>query len=670
MENPNVLPVGTTLHGYRILGILGAGAFGVTYRAEHVSMGQIVAIKEYLPNSVAFRDHNRLTLRTVTPGKLDDFERGLERFKQEARTLAGLKHPNVVPVYNFFEANSTAYMVMEFQAGSSLQDILDRAKTLDAAAIRVLLNGMLNGLAAVHDAGFLHRDLKPSNIYVRADGTPVLLDFGAARQTFGAAALSVSYSDGFAAIEQYSRDATQGKWTDIYGLGATLFQCVTGEIPPLSPGRVLAKQEKRPDPVAPALRRVTADYPGALLAGIETCMALLPDDRPQNVPAARARFREFLEGGESKWKKWRSKQPVRDFLRRPAATAGAALLVVAVIGIGGYYGYDEWRYRADIGSAEAAFEARTFAEARRYLEAAQHRRPQSARARQLALHLQIAAKPDGIGGNQDCALCPALVAIPTGTFTMGSPDTEADSFRTEKPPHPVTIAKPFLMGKTEVTYAQFRAFVQATGHVPVAECKTYDFLTARYIVDKAASWQKPDFPAIDDHPVVCVSWHDAKAYVAWLSQITGKTYRLPSEAEWEYAARGGLVVPNYWRGVGSEACKYANVMDKDGKQRVPKTVNWQNFDCADGFEWTAPVGGFAANAYGLHNMLGNVWEWTEDCVNLTYRGAPADGSAWITGDCDLRIMRGGSWISQPRDQRFATRGYNQPGDGFYATGFR
>ncbi len=170
----------------------------------------------------------------------------------------------------------------------------------------------------------------------------------------------------------------------------------------------------------------------------------------------------------------------------------------------------------------------------------------------------------------------------------------------------------------------------------------------------------PDSQQEDDHPVVCVNWADAKAYVAWLSnsEQTGEEYRLPSEAEWEYAARAGSDGAAYWSQV-SDACEHANVADLATKDKYGKikVVDELRAWCFDRFPTTAPVGSFPANDFGLHDMLGNVYEWVEDCWHPSYGGAPSDGTAWTDGsDCRQRVVRGGSWITDPENVRFANRG--------------
>ena len=169
--------------------------------------------------------------------------------------------------------------------------------------------------------------------------------------------------------------------------------------------------------------------------------------------------------------------------------------------------------------------------------------------------------------------------------------------------------------------------------------------------------------------MACVNWNDAQAYVAWLSRETGEEYRLPSESEWEYAARAGTTTARYWGEGESGQCRHANGIDASVKDRYSGS-SWPVASCRDGHVHTAPVGSFAANGWGLHDVLGNVWEWTEDCWNDRYAGAPTDGSAWEYGDCSQRVLRGSSWSSRPSDLRAADRGKVASGGPVIRLGFR
>jgi formylglycine-generating enzyme required for sulfatase activity len=286
----------------------------------------------------------------------------------------------------------------------------------------------------------------------------------------------------------------------------------------------------------------------------------------------------------------------------------------------------------------------------------------------MALSTAFAADPPS------CTDCPLLVTVPAGRFLMGSSGQEtvaqgADAKRVgnEVPVHEVTLAKPFQLGRREVTRGEFAAFVAATGR-DMAGCANWE--GTGWVQHPELSWRNPGFAQADDHPVVCVSWLDAQAYLAWLRERTGRPFRLPTEAEWEYAARAGATGQQGWS-EEADACRQANGADLAAAEadNLPRREG-VIFACRDGFAYTAPVASFAANAFGVHDLLGNVWEWVADCYAGSYAGAPADGSARAADGCSLRILRGGSWKYPARTVRFAIRGPGKPDARTNNSGFR
>ena len=281
----------------------------------------------------------------------------------------------------------------------------------------------------------------------------------------------------------------------------------------------------------------------------------------------------------------------------------------------------------DFGAAEEVY--------KRWLREAPTDHPDRKR---MALGLFQAQKLESLGPQpgsvfRDCDICPEMVVIPAGEYVMGSPRSEDERYSDEGPPHKVRIDQPFALGIYEVTFAEWDTCVADSG------CGGYRSRDAGL--------------GGEQRPVTSVNWKDAEAYIDWLSGRTGKGYRLPSESEWEYAARAGTATTRYWGDDADRACNHANVYDRTSKSE--NEFRFVHHDCDDGYAQTAPAGSFAANAFGLHDMLGNVREWTEDCSNNTYSGAPGDGSAWRSGDCDLRVLRGGSWNELPRLVRSANR---------------
>lgn len=254
---------------------------------------------------------------------------------------------------------------------------------------------------------------------------------------------------------------------------------------------------------------------------------------------------------------------------------------------------------------------------------------------------------------------PEMVRIPAGSFLMGSPDTESGHTDDEVPQHRVNVAS-FTISRTEITVAQFRQFVQHSRYQTTAEksgkgCLGWNVKEEKIEQLSQRNWRNPGFEQADGHPVVCVSWDDAQAYVAWLTARTGMRYRLPTEAEWEYTARAGTTAARYYR--DDQHCEYANGAGKEMKS-IPDADEWALVYCSDGYVYTAPVASFGKNPFGLFDMLGNAEEWTQDCWHGNYNGAPTDGSAWLEqngGDCGNRVGRGGSWMHIPLYMRLANR---------------
>ena len=279
----HALPQGHRLQEYELVRVLGFGGFGMTYLGFDHNLDKAVAIKEYLPSDIATRTADR----SVAPQASDfrgDFQWGLERFLDEARTLARFDHRHIIKVHRFFEAHGTAYIVMEYAEGETLSAYLTRKGTLTEAELKAILYPLLDGLAVVHGADFLHRDIKPGNIVLRdSDGSPVLLDFGAARQAIGAKSRSVTsiVTPGYAPIEQYSSRGHQGEWTDIYALGGVCYRALTGDVPEDATDRM------RHDPLVPVSERCAGRASGAFLSAIDATLSVDEGDRPQSVAAWR-----------------------------------------------------------------------------------------------------------------------------------------------------------------------------------------------------------------------------------------------------------------------------------------------------------------------------------------------------------------------------------------------
>jgi len=632
IKKSNTLSIGyRLLDKYRVEAVLGAGGFGITYMAMHEALLKRVAIKEYFPVEWSYREGDHVLantqggLPTSEAGEDACYTWGLERFLNEAQTLVRVEHPGVVRVQDYFQANGTAYIVMDYVDGEPLSQILQREKTLPEERVRRLVDDVLPALDAVHAQGYLHRDLKPANLYCRSDGRTILIDFGAARQALGRRSKSVTsvFSPGYSPIEQYLIDGRgYGPWTDIYALGTVLYHCVTGAAPIEAPARVLD------DPLQPAEEVAAGRYSSVLLRLIDRSIAVRPEKRFQTIGQMRAALEAPL--GDEEERTVKLELPLRPDTHRsgekhqlvidepiqqpasasvPPGPGGSRwkiiMLVLGVVVVMAAAGIGGWRLL-------------------------QVEQPQPTEPRPPESVAKGPPANPQAGQTYTEPLAEIQFAwIAPGCFNMGSPETEPDRSANEVL-HQV-CPKGFWMGKTEVTNGQYRRF--QSNH----DSGTYESHTLN----------------ADDQPVVRVSWQEAVAYADWLSKKTDLRYRLPTEAEWEYAARAGQTNSRYWGDDPNQACRYANIYDETARKAKP--FNWANYPCEDKQAAAAPVGQYAANAFGLYDMLGNVAEWTCSEYDSDYAGGEtrcAEGGASSTG---RRVLRGGSWSDYPGLVRFAYR---------------
>ena len=297
----NSLPPGYKIHWYIIKDTLGQGGFGITYLAEDTNLNHLVAIKEFLPIEMAVRESDA-SVHPVTGEQGDDYRWGLERFISEAQTLARFRHPNIVRVMTVFTENNTAYMIMEYEQGKGLHEELKIKGRLPEQEIMQIFMPILDGLEHVHAAGFIHRDIKPPNIYIRDDGSPVLLDFGSARQSLGrqTRTLTTLVSPGYAPFEQYvSKSDKQGPWTDIYGLGATMYRAVTGKSPPNAVDRSEAILHTGQDIYVPVADICRENYSTVLLRAIDHALAFKADERPADIVTWRREITGEIDPGSN-----------------------------------------------------------------------------------------------------------------------------------------------------------------------------------------------------------------------------------------------------------------------------------------------------------------------------------------------------------------------------------
>ena len=573
----DVLPPTTQLRTgtYQIDYALGRGGFGVTYRGHHTLLEQLVAIKEFFPQSCAVRNPTTGGF-TIPRNQGDVYQRGKERFLKEGKILARLRHPHVVGVMDLFQENDTAYLVMELVGGRSLRTELDSqpGRKLAAPKVKEIGGQLVEALAAVHQEGIFHLDVKPDNVLLAPEGKSVLVDFGSAKQAVGTIlagsgrSSTRTFTEGYAAPEVVGGGKV-GVESDIFELGMMLHELLVGELPPNAMMRSLGQQNWQP---------VGLESPWQEL--LEAALAYQKEDRPKDV-------KEW-------WKMVTSRRtgvsPVAPPVNPSVTSRKTGILPVSAV----------------------EFETVTVNAQGEIIK----REPRQA---------EIFVENLGRGVELE------MVSIPGGSFLMGSPKSEEGRRNNESPQHRVKVP-PFFLGKYLVTQQQYEAVMG----------------------------NNPSHFKGANRPVEYVNWDDATEFCKRLSHLTGKIYRLPSEAEWEYACRAGTTTPFYF-----------------GETITTDLVNYNgNFTYGSGLkgvyrERTTDVGSFPPNAFGLYDMHGNVWEWCQDVWHDNYNDAPTDGSAWESGgNSSYRLQRGGSWVYFPEHCRGAYRYGSVAGNCSNYWGFR
>ena len=725
----------TTLDHFRIIALIGRSGMADVYRAEDTRLGREVA------------------LRVLPPEFARDPER-VARFVREVRSAARLAHPNIAPILECRESGGLHFYAMALLPGGDLKArIRAHAGGLAAAEALRVAASVARALDYAHGAGLVHRDVKPENILFAADGTAQLTDFRIAHAvTTGTRMTATGMSIGtphYMSPEQ-ARDGDADGRSDLYSLGAVLYEMLTGSVP-----------FERSDSFAVALAHINDPLPklpeslSAYQPLLDGLLAKSPDDRygtggevaaacealergePFRVPSGAAGEGETrvmtrtLSGAPASSTPSTGKRGKRRLGRsrlaavtagavvalglvallppvdapppsRDDVTGGSAILAVEtepggaeVLVDGQPVGRtplvrDDLRpgaYDIELRLADHVPESldglaledgvvlnvsHEFVRGRgrltlmttpsgAWIEMGGRRLAESVPvtlddlpAGDVTLRVGTAGyRPaevvarvpmDGVGQLEvelvpwsvgdvfrDCPSCPEMVVVPAGAFMMGSPASEGGGW--ERPRRRVEIARPFAMGVHEVTFAEWEACADDGG---CGRRRPGDY-----------GWGR------GTRPVINVSWEDVQGYVAWLSRETGEEYRLPSEAEWEYAARAGTETRYSWG-------------DEIGSNRASCTGCGSRWDG----ERTAPVGSLPPNAWGLYDMHGNVQEWTEDCWNDSYRGAPSDGSAWLSGNCGFRVLRGGGFYDLSVFLRSANRYWTGTGFGFSNVGFR
>lgn len=536
----------------------------------------------------ASETHVAVKLLTVP---LSDFTESLAVLQGEAHKLQTLPHPNIVRVIDCDRDGRVVFMTMEYLSGESLKRRLAATdqKGLPAREAIDIVKSIASGLGFAHRNGIIHGDLKPGNVLVTDSSDVKIIDFGIARL-----------------MTRHPRAA---------GVNGDERPRLSALTPPYASPEMLENAPPDPRDDIYALACIAHE----LLTGRHPFDRMVANDaRDSGMKLVRraslsaAQFRAIAHGLE--FDRERRTPNVEKFMEeftagtglsraQLAAISGAAILAITLgIYFLGHHQITRW-LAANRGTA-----------------------------------ISIPTQGEVF---RDCPTCPLMKALPPGEFRQGAAAGQADAAPFEMPQHAVHIAYPLGMGVYEITVGEFREFAQATGHKS-AGCQMYN---GQWHDSPELNWNNAGFTQTSLHPVACVSWRDAHDFAAWLSQKTRQKYRLPTESEWEYAARAGSPATRPWKDNIESACSDANVADQAAAQQYP---GWKVHPCSDGYVYTAPVGSFQPNAFGLYDMLGNVFEWVQDCWHADYGGAPTDGSAWsANGDCNQHNLRGGSWFTAP-----------------------
>jgi serine/threonine protein kinase len=567
---------------YTIENDIAQGGFGITY----------LAIDE---------NNQRVVIKTLneTVQRRPDFAKLQQDFLNEAVKLAKCNHSHVVKVREVFPEGQLWCMAMEYIEGEHLADRVQRLGVLSEAEALGYIQQIGEALTVVHQNGLLHRDVKPANIIVRYHKREaVLIDFGIAREFMpDLTQIHTPYlSHCFAPIEQYQTVAPRGAYTDVYALAATLYFLLTNRLPPVAPNRATGTVLKSPQQINSTISdRVNQ----AILKGME----LEPENRPQTMqewlellkqpPVVVAPINNNSQINNNPQVNNNQQTLIKPSRRKFIQTVGwmgAGLGVTVTVGklitdaFRKELSLQTFNFETVTVDAKGTITNRRNGEAKYFVE--------------------------DLGNGVTLE----MVQIPEGTFKMGSPEGEEGRKKDESPQHQVTVPG-FFMGRYEVTQAQYQAIM---GTNP-----------AHFKGEKL--------------PVETVSWNDAVEFCQKLSQKTGRTYRLPSEAEWEYACRSGTTTPFYF---GETITP--DLVNYDGTSTYASAPKGKNR------EETTPVGSFLPNAFGLYDMHGNVYEWCQDDYHDNYNGAPTDGRAWVS-DNVFKRLRGGSWRFDPKFCRSASR---------------
>lgn len=614
------LPIGHFLaNEYRIEKVLGQGGFAITYKVID-ELDRELVIKEYFPKTLAQRATDKITVepaeagqQRINPNDIDSknlYTWGADKFYNEARIISRINgngtNPNIVQISRFFRCNGTAYFVMDYRKGKTLEDRLKQKGTLDEQEVLFLTKQILEGLKTVHENNYIHGDIKPANLYLYDnDNKVMLIDFGIARHETSTYTQGIRcYSKGYSAPEQEDPTHNENNLSDIrsdlYSVGAVMYRCVTGKKPIKAPDEI--EKDKLISAHTPYTKKQNSKrrYSKHLLNVIDQALCLEPDQRFQSV-------HEMAEALKSR--------------RYSHKLINISLLLLFIIIF-----------------ITAAFFTHPFDFIDlKSLQSNPLEPPETIPLESAALNKE----PEGYKQHHIPQL-PEMITIESGCFSLGTSgeNTQSDSNKE-------ICLKRFAISKYEISVGEFKQFVEEEKYKTSAEdgnsssegCYQWGKSGGEYLAH--INWHHPGFEQNDDYPVVCVTFQDALAYTTWLQKTTNRAFRLPTEAEWEYAARAGTQARYFWGDSTDQVKIYAHsyIMGEPLPEHPMKR------------------GGFKPNQWGIFDILGNVSEWTcsrhttplekEDTSKNTCIDKPASQDAHSISDSKLQVtVRGGFWASR------------------------
>ena len=597
---------------YRIIKKLGQGGFGITYLAENTLLEGKVAIKEFFFKEYCERDDATCHVTIPTTGNREIVERFKQKFIKEAKTIFRLNHPNIVRIHDVFEENGTAYYVMEYIEGESLGDMVKRRGAIPEAEALDYVKDVASALEYIHSKNINHLDIKPGNLMKRKeDGKVLVIDFGVAKQydlatSQGTTTTPVGISHGYSPAEQYRKNGVQSfsPQSDVYALAATLFKLLTGSTPPeameiqdegLPVAELQAKQISRPviSAIAMAMKgrhertQSVAEFMSNLKSEDTQDTVVFPDA----TGTGRKRKETEEKAAKEKAKVERKRKETEEKATKKKATFVVTIVVVAIVAIWLMIPSNKNKVEEELAKITEVSYSNGVSSNKNKVE------EELAKITEASYSKGILTV-NGIKYN--------MVRVEGCTFRMGATsEQDCDAYDIEEPVHSVTLSS-YYIGKTEVTQALW----------------------------KAVMGSNPSKFKGENLPVENVSWDDCQVFVRKLNSLTGQNFRLPTEAEWEFACRGGNNSLGY---------KYSGSDNIDN-------VAW--FDCNSGRK-THFVATKSPNELGIYDMSGNVWEWCSDWYDKYSSGAQANPKGPESGSD--RVCRGGSWGGIVRGCRSSDR---------------